>query len=241
MSKHLSAVENQCERLLTHLSGQRRMIDDLQHAVNEVGRKIDHFLRKDSIEEKLFQKQDLTVGTETKLMEKWIMFLVQIWQKQCSTINERTDEIYRRLITSSCRVLVSTLVEPNVFILQIKQRYKNCLTDWRTLPCENERLGKEFDDIESKLKTTNVKIDGQSIDEKSSQIKKDFELLGSQLLTMERFGLDLSQHTQEIDLIEHFQTFHRRFQRSKILWKDLLGKTTENQLKFDNCIARSFD
>ena len=62
MSKRLSAAENQCERLLNYLADQRRMIDDLQRAVNEVERKIDHFLLKDSIEEKLFQKQELAVS-----------------------------------------------------------------------------------------------------------------------------------------------------------------------------------
>ena len=132
----------------------------------------------------------------------------------------------------------SPLDESNVLIfVQIEQQYENCLTDWRTLQRENERLGNEFDEIESKLKTINVKIDGQSPGERSMekirQMKNDFDLLESQLSTMERFALDLSHRTQETDLIEDFQTFHQRFQRSKILWKDLLRKTNENQLKFD--------
>lgn len=103
---------------------------------------------------------------------------------------------------------------------------------------ESERLTNEFEQIESKLKLINVKIDGNSSDPMSSidklrQMKTDFDFVESQLVTIERFTADLSHRTQQIDLIEDFQNFRQHFQRLKTIWKEFLRKTNENRVKFE--------
>jgi len=63
-------------------------------------------------------------------------------------------------------------------------------------------------------------------------MKNDLDLIESKLNSLNRFASDLSQRTQETDLLEHLQHLQTFIQRLKILLKDLLRKSTDGQTKY---------
>jgi hypothetical protein len=63
-------------------------------------------------------------------------------------------------------------------------------------------------------------------------MKNDLDLIESKLNSLNRFAGDLSQRTQETDLLEHLQHLQTFIQRLKILLKDLLRKATDGQTKY---------
>lgn len=63
-------------------------------------------------------------------------------------------------------------------------------------------------------------------------MKNDLDLLESKLNSLSRFASDLSQRTQETDLLEHLQNLQAFIQRLKLLLKDLLRKSTDGQTKY---------
>ena len=63
-------------------------------------------------------------------------------------------------------------------------------------------------------------------------MKNDLDLIESKLNSLNRFAGDLSQKTQETDLLEHLQHLQAFIQRLKILLKDLLRKATDGQTKY---------
>jgi len=63
-------------------------------------------------------------------------------------------------------------------------------------------------------------------------MKNDLDLIESKLNSLNRFAGDLSQRTQETDLLEHLQHLQTFIQRLKIQLKDLLRKATDGQTKY---------
>jgi hypothetical protein len=63
-------------------------------------------------------------------------------------------------------------------------------------------------------------------------MKNDLDLIESKLNSLNRFAGDLSQRTQETDLLEHLQELQTFIQRLKILLKDLVRKATDGQTKY---------
>ena len=63
-------------------------------------------------------------------------------------------------------------------------------------------------------------------------MKNDFDLIESKLNSLHRFASDLSQRTQETDLLEHLQQLQTFTQRLKLSLKDLLHKATDGQTKY---------
>ncbi len=55
-------------------------------------------------------------------------------------------------------------------------------------------------------------------------MKNDLDLIESKLNSLNRFASDLSQRTQETDLLEYLQQLQTFIQRLKLLLKDLLSK-----------------
>jgi Mg2+ and Co2+ transporter CorA len=63
-------------------------------------------------------------------------------------------------------------------------------------------------------------------------MKNELDLIESKLNSLNRFASDLSQRTQETDLLEHLQHLQAFIQRLKLLLKDLLRKATDGQTKY---------
>ena len=63
-------------------------------------------------------------------------------------------------------------------------------------------------------------------------MKNDLDLIESKLNSLNRFAGDLSQRTQETDLLEYLQRLQAFIQRLKLLLKDLLRKSTDGQSKY---------
>ena len=63
-------------------------------------------------------------------------------------------------------------------------------------------------------------------------MKNDLDLIESKLNSLNRFAGDLSQRTQETDLLEYLQRLQTFIQRLKLLLKDLLRKSTDGQSKY---------
>jgi hypothetical protein len=63
-------------------------------------------------------------------------------------------------------------------------------------------------------------------------MKNDLDLIESKLNSLNRFAGDLSQRTQETDLLEYLQQLQTFIQRLKLLLKDLLRKATDGQTKY---------
>lgn len=63
-------------------------------------------------------------------------------------------------------------------------------------------------------------------------MKNDLDLIESKLNSLYRFAGDLSQRTQETDLLEYLQRLQAFIQRLKLLLKDLLRKSTDGQSKY---------
>ncbi|CAF4293800.1 unnamed protein product, partial [Rotaria sordida] len=122
----------------------------------------------------------------------------------------------------------------NTTILKIEQQLQNCITDWLTFIKESEQLSYELNNFESSLKMINIRIqnDGQTPVDTLRNMKNDLDLIESKLNSLNRFAIDLSQRTQETDLLEHLQQLQIFIQRLKILLKDLLRKATDGQTKY---------
>jgi hypothetical protein len=63
-------------------------------------------------------------------------------------------------------------------------------------------------------------------------MKNDLDSIESKLNSLYRFASDLSQRTQETDLLEHLQHLQTFIQRLKVVLKDLLRKATDGQTKY---------
>lgn len=63
-------------------------------------------------------------------------------------------------------------------------------------------------------------------------LKNEFDLLETKSNSLERFGVDLSHRTQETDLIEDFREEKKFVQDVKVLLKDLIRKSVENESKW---------
>lgn len=63
-------------------------------------------------------------------------------------------------------------------------------------------------------------------------MKNNLDLIESKLNSLSRFASDLSQRTQETDLLEQLQTLQTFLQRLKTHLKDLLRKSTDGQTKY---------
>lgn len=63
-------------------------------------------------------------------------------------------------------------------------------------------------------------------------MKNNLDLIESKLNSLNRFAGDLSQRTQETDLLEYLQRLQAFIQRLKLLLKDLLRKSTDGQSKY---------
>lgn len=63
-------------------------------------------------------------------------------------------------------------------------------------------------------------------------MKNDLDVIESKLHSLSRFASDLSQRTQETDLLENLQQLQSFIQRLKILLKDLLRRATDGQTKY---------
>jgi len=63
-------------------------------------------------------------------------------------------------------------------------------------------------------------------------MKNNLDSIESKLNSLYRFASDLSQRTQETDLLEHLQHLQTFIQRLKVLLKDLLRKATDGQTKY---------
>lgn len=63
-------------------------------------------------------------------------------------------------------------------------------------------------------------------------MKNELDLIESKLNSLNRFATDLSQRTQETDLLENLQQLQALIQRLKGLLKDLLRKATDGQTKY---------
>jgi len=63
-------------------------------------------------------------------------------------------------------------------------------------------------------------------------MKNNLDSIEIKLNSLYRFASDLSQRTQETDLLEHLQHLQTFIQRLKVLLKDLLRKATDGQTKY---------
>jgi hypothetical protein len=63
-------------------------------------------------------------------------------------------------------------------------------------------------------------------------MKNNLDSIESKLNSLYRFASDLSQRTQETNLLEHLQHLQTFIQRLKVLLKDLLRKATDGQTKY---------
>jgi chromosome segregation ATPase len=63
-------------------------------------------------------------------------------------------------------------------------------------------------------------------------MRNDLDLIESKLNSLNRFASDLSQRTQETDLLEDLQQLQTFIQRLKLLLKDLQRKATDGQTKY---------
>ena len=59
-------------------------------------------------------------------------------------------------------------------------------------------------------------------------------MIESKFNALSRFASDLSQRTQETDLLEHLQHLQTSIQRLKLHIKDLLSRTTESQARYSS-------
>lgn len=98
----------------------------------------------------------------------------------------------------------------------------------------NEEFRRELNEFELNLKSMNVRLNnnGESPMEKLREMKSNFELIEGKFSALQRFATDLSQRTQETDFLEDFHQTQELIQRGKLLWKDLMRKANDYQMKF---------
>lgn len=63
-------------------------------------------------------------------------------------------------------------------------------------------------------------------------MKNNLDLIESKLNSLNRFATNLSQRTQETDLLEHLQQLQTFIQRLKSLLKDLFRRAADGQTKY---------
>ncbi|CAF5104092.1 unnamed protein product, partial [Rotaria sp. Silwood1] len=228
LSIHLDESERRYQMLQKFTNDCSLLQQSLQTIQNQLSPILDTYGDKEILEEKLKKLMDIknnyreltTALQDTEQMTSQVLTLVGQNGKQ----SIRRE--WERVQAKSHQI--------NTTILKIEQQLQNCITDWLIYIKESEQLTYELNNLESSLKMINIRVqnDGQTSVDTLRNMKNDLDLIESKLNSLNRFASDLSQRTQETDLLEHLQQLQIFIQRLKILLKDLLRKVIDGQTKY---------
>ncbi|CAM4782634.1 unnamed protein product, partial [Rotaria magnacalcarata] len=228
LSAHLDESERRYEILLKFTNDCSVLQQSLQTIQNQLSPISDTYGDKEILEDKM--KKLMDVKNNYRELTSSLQDIEQMTSQVLTLVGQNGKQSIRREWE---RVQVKSH-QINTTILKIEQQLQNCITDWLTFLKESEQLSYELTDLESSLKMMNIRVqnDGQTPVEILRNMKSDLDLIESKLNSLNRFATDLSQRTQETDLLEHLQQLQAFIQRLKLLLKDLLRKATDGQTKY---------
>ncbi|CAF3804026.1 unnamed protein product [Adineta steineri] len=225
---HLDECERRYQMLQKFSNECSTLQQSLQTIQNELSPILDTYGDKQILEDK-FKKlidiknnyQDLTPTLEhVEQMANEVLNIVS----QNGKLSIRRE--WERIQTKSHHM--------NTTLIKIEQQLENCIQDWLSYLQDSEQLSIDLNQLELSLKLIDIRIqnDGQTSIDILQNMKNDFDNIENKLNNLYRFTSDLSQRTQETVLLEHLQQLQRFLQQLKILFKELLRRATDGQIKY---------